>query len=157
MKRRLFSVVLCLSFLLSASPVSAGEPAEDKVYREALVAMLEASGSMEVVKTFLPQMISMMQRTYSNVPAEYWEKFEKKFGDATGTKFIDIYVPIYKRHLTVDDLNKITAFYQSPVGKKLAEATPLISAEAMQAGQQLGQEIGQEIIEELQKEGYIEE
>lgn len=119
--------------------------------------MLEASGSMTAVKTLVPQMISMMQRTYSNVPAEYWDNFAKQFAGVADTRFIDIYVPIYKRYLTVNDLKKITSFYKSPVGKKLAEATPVMTAEAMQAGQQLGQEIGLEIIEKLRKEGFIEE
>lgn len=157
MKKRLFSLVVCLAFLMSMPTVSAQEPAQDKVYKETLAEMLEASGSMTAVKALVPQMISMMRRTYSNAPAEFWDGLEKQFADAADTRFIDIYVPIYKRYLTVNDLKKITSFYKSPVGKKLAEATPLMSAEAMQAGQQLGQEIAQEIMEKLQKEGFVEE
>lgn len=157
MKKGLFSLVLCLAFLVSASSVSAQDAAQDKVYREELAKMLEASGSMAAVKTLVPQMISMMQRTYSNVPAGYWDNFAKQFAGVADTRFIDIYVPIYKRYLTVNDLRKITSFYKSPVGKKLAEATPIMTAEAMQAGQQLGQEIGLEILNQLQKDGYVEQ
>lgn len=157
MKKGLFSVVLCLSFLMAAPAVSAQNAAPDKAYREALVKMFEASGSMATIKTVVPQMISMMRHTYSNVPDAFWTQFGDQFAAEADGRFLDLYVPIYKKYLTLDDLKKIVAFYQSPVGKKLAEATPAMSAEAMQAGQQLGQEIGQEIIEKLQKEGYIEE
>lgn len=157
MKKGLFSIVLCLAFLVSASSVSAQDAAQDKVYREELAKMFEASGSMATIKTVVPQMISIMRRTYSNVPDTFWTQFGDRFTAQADTRFLDLYVPIYKKYLTLGDLKKIVAFYKSPVGKKLAEATPVMSAEAMQAGQQLGQEIGREIIEKLQTEGYIEE
>lgn len=153
MKKGLFSIVLCLTILLSATSVSAQEDA----YRKALVEMLDASGSMVAIKTMVPQMIALMQRTYSNVPEDFWKAFGDKLNERAYAQFIDIYVPIYKRQLTLEELKKITAFYKSPVGKKLAAATPVMTAEAMTAGQQLGQQIAQEIVAKLSEEGYIEE
>lgn len=153
MKKGLFSIALCLTLLLSATSASA----QDNTYRKALNEMLEASGSLSAIKSMVPQMISMMQRTYSNVPDDFWKTFGEVMTKKADTRFLDIYVPIYQRYLTLDDLKKITAFYQSPVGKKLAKATPVMTAEAMEAGQQLGQEIAQEIVERLTEEGYIKE
>ena len=121
MKKRLFSIALCLTFILSATSVSA----QDAAYREALSKMLEASGAMTTVKSMVPQMIGMMKHTYSNVPDEFWKNFEEQLSEKANTQFLDIYVSIYHRYLTISDLKKITAFYESPVGKKLAESTPV--------------------------------
>lgn len=74
MKKRLFSIALCLTFILSATSVSA----QDAAYREALSKMLEASGAMTTVKSMVPQMIGMMKHTYSNVPDEFWKNFEEQ-------------------------------------------------------------------------------
>jgi hypothetical protein len=49
---------------------------------------------------------------------------------------------------------KIIEFYQTPVGKKYAEKTPLIMQESMQVGQQWGMKIGQEFQNKLQEQGY---
>ena len=48
MKKRLFSIALCLTFILSATSVSA----QDAAYKEALSKMLEASGAMTTVKSW---------------------------------------------------------------------------------------------------------
>ena len=140
MKKRLFSIALCLTFILSATSVSA----QDSAYREALSKMLEASGAMTTVKSMVPQMIGMMKN------------FEEQLSEKANTQFLDIYVSIYHRYLTISDLKKITAFYESPVGKKLAESTPVMTAEAMEAGQQIGMGIAKEIMANLKEKGYVQ-
>ena len=95
MKKRLFSIALCLTFILSATSVSA----QDAAYREALSKMLEASGAMTTVKSMVPQMIGMMKHTYSNVPDEFWKNFEEQLSEKANTQFLDIYVSIY--HLSL--------------------------------------------------------
>ena len=145
MKKRLFSIALCLTFILSATSVSA----QDAAYREALSKMLEASGAMTTVKSMVPQMIGMMKHTYSNVPDEFWKSFEEQLSEKANTQFLD-------RYLTISGLKKITAFYESPVGKKLAESTPVMTAEAMEAGQQIGMGIAKEIMANLKEKGYVQ-
>lgn len=56
--------------------------------------------------------------------------------------------PIYQKHLTLKD---IIAFNDSPVGRKPATATPLITKESMQAEQQLGMEIVADIQKALKE------
>lgn len=153
MKKGLFSIVLCLAFLVSATSVSAQEDS----YRKALAQMLDASGTLAVDKASISQLLPLMQHTYSNVPDTFWVEYEKEFSQKVEEKFIDVYVPIYKKYLTENDLKKITSFYKSPVGSKLAESTPTIVAESVAAGRQFGRELVQMIMQKLQEEGYIEE
>ena len=62
---------------------------------------------------------------------------------------VDIYVPIYQKYFTLDELREIVAFYDSPVGRKLAAATPAMTREGMEKGQQLGMEIANEMMAEV--------
>jgi hypothetical protein len=41
-------------------------------------------------------------------------------------------VPVYQRHLTRQDIKSTLAFYSSPVGQKLMQEMPAMTAEAMQ-------------------------
>jgi len=69
-------------------------------------------------------------------------------------ELVEMLAPVYKKHLSEDDLDKIIQFYNTPVGKKLAEATPAITQESMQVGQQWGMKVGQIVADKLEKAGY---
>ncbi|MNL81411.1 hypothetical protein D3C87_2085160 [compost metagenome] len=56
--------------------------------------------------------------------------------------------------MSEQDLKELIAFYQSPIGKKLAEKTPFIVADSMQAGQVWGKKLGEDIIKKIQEKGY---
>lgn len=32
---------------------------------------------------------------------------------------MEVYAPIYQQHMTLDELKKVVAFYESPAGRKL--------------------------------------
>jgi uncharacterized protein len=42
---------------------------------------------------------------------------------------------VYANNFTVDELNKLLAFYQQPVGQKLLQQSPAITQQAIQIGQ----------------------
>ena len=83
----------------------------------------------------------------------FWDGFQKKWEGKFGSKLAELYAPVYQKYLTLDDLKKIVAFYESPVGKKLGASTPAMMAEGMQIGQKLGMEIATELQQELQAQG----
>ena len=126
----------------------------DTEFKAKLKSMFEVSGSEETYQTVIKQMISMYKQQFNNVPEETWDDLEKEFLKTSMDDLVDMLVPVYSRHLTLDDIQKIIEFYQTPVGKKYAEKTPLIMQESMQVGQQWGMKIGQEFQEKLQEEGY---
>jgi hypothetical protein len=67
---------------------------------------------------------------------------------------VTVMVPVYKAHLSEADLKEIIKFYESSVGKKLAQKTPVITQESMQAGQQWGQVIAGKVMKKMQEKGY---
>ena len=67
----------------------------------------------------------------------------------------EMLAPIYYKRLTLSDLQEITKFYESPVGKKMAAAQPAIASESMAVGQQWGMKIATKVEEALKAKGYL--
>lgn len=70
-------------------------------------------------------------------------------------QLINMILPVYQKHLTEADLKGIIAFYETPVGKKYAEKTLLITQESMLAGQEWGKKIGEKVTDKLRDKGYL--
>ncbi len=147
MKSKLILALMCLIFL-SVQAVS-GQDSENK-YKEVLGRMLTVSGAMKTSEAIIPQITAMVKQTSTSAPEDFWNSFIEKYKAKFHNRIVDFYAPVYQKYLTIDDLNKIIAFYESPVGKKLATATPAMTTESMQLGQQLGMEIATELQKELE-------
>lgn len=116
MKKGLVLVVMCVAMLFAAAPSASAQAPSDE-YKATLEKMLELSGSMASAKAMVPQMISMLKQQ-SSASASFWDGFQKKWEGKFGSKLAELYAPVYQKYLTLDDLKKIVAFYESPVGKK---------------------------------------
>ena len=65
--------------------------------------------------------------------------------------FYEIIYPIYHKHLTIEDIKALIAFYKTPVGKKVITVMPQLTQDSMHAGQVWGQSLGPIIQERLVK------
>lgn len=122
----------------------------ENAYRSALEKMLQRSGSLEGSKAVLTKTFSMLRAQYPDVPASFWEEQEAKVTTKLLDKIVDIYLPIYQKYMTLEDMNEIISFYDSPVGKKMTEATPKMMAEGFEISQKVAMEIITEMMQELQ-------
>lgn len=145
-------VVVVLSFLVVSLGSAFGQV--DNKYKLTLKKMLEAGGSEASFKVVIKQMVDMLKQQKTNVPDSIWSDFENEFSKTSMDDLVEMLIPVYQKHMTVADLEKIIEFYQTPVGKKFAEKTPLIMQESMQVGQQWGMAMGTKFQEKLQKKGY---
>jgi uncharacterized protein len=78
----------------------------------------------------------------------FWEEFKN---DIDYTDLLSLYIPIYKKHFNEADLQELIQFYESPIGKKLVEKTPQITAESMTSGQEWGMKLAAKVMERLEK------
>ncbi len=64
---------------------------------------------------------------------------------------------IYARKFSIAEMQQITRFYKSPIGRKLVVQLPQIMQESMRIGQSVSQKIGADIIrrfkDEVKKQG----
>lgn len=126
----------------------------NKEYRSTLKKMFEVSGSEESFQTVIRQMFVMFKQQYSNVDAGVWEELEKEFSKTSIDDLTEMMVPVYSKYMTLSDLQEIIAFYETPIGKKLAQSTPFITQESMQVGQIWGMKIGQDFEKRMKEKGY---
>ena len=139
--------IILILFLFSYSFVSA----QDDSYSIKVKKMLKLSGSSDNFNAAVSKMMDLERETYQSIlPIEFFEELETEMLDIGFEKLVPKFIPIYRKHLTEEDLDGIIAFYESAPGKKLAEKTPLILVDAMQIGAEWGAEIGEMIFHKVQ-------
>ena len=65
---------------------------------------------------------------------------------------IEAIAAIYAQHFTTEELTQLSAFYDSPVGRKLIKEMPQIMSETMTMAQTFAQKMAMEVMVKLQPE-----
>jgi len=143
----------CISLLFLAS-VTFSNAQGNTEYKAKLKKMFEVSGSEKSYKVAIEQMFTMFKQQKTAVPDSVWQQFEGEFLKTSLDDLVEMLEPVYVKSLTQDDLQQLIAFYQTPIGLKYANQTPVIMQESMQVGQQWGRKIATEFQEKLKAKGY---
>lgn len=147
--KKILCLVVCAIFV-AALPARA----QSDEYRKAVAEMMELTGALRNADVVMTRLVGYMKTSLPSVPEAVWAKMVSKFNEKIRARMVDIYVPIYFKYLTLEDLGKLNEVYASPVMQKMVGATPEIMQEGMAAGAAMGQEIVAEMQKELQAEGY---
>ena len=134
MKKIFITLLLLISFNSLSS--------QDQ-YKSLLIDYMTAQGQFETFNATIDQMGSMMGVTIKESDKEEFTK------DVMGS-LIDLLVPVYKKHFSEQDLKDAIEMYETPIGKKISEKTPIIAQETMQASMQWGMELSQKMQKYLQ-------
>jgi len=86
------------------------------------------------------------------IPAAFWDAF-LAHARREIPQLVDTLIPIYASHFTRPELDQLVRFYDSPLGRHLAEVQPTIAEESIQAGQRWGMVIGRDIGDSLARAG----
>ncbi|HEY4839334.1 MAG TPA: TonB family protein [Candidatus Acidoferrales bacterium] len=137
-----FLVILC-TVAASARPQTPADPAKIAQIHHLLDIMDIANNVVRGTTGSLPELDKLTDSlmTWPGSPPEVLERAKKrqelsreimlaKFHDVD---FVDLLVPIYDRHYSLDDINALIAFYQTPTGRRTLEVEPLISVEVRQS------------------------
>ncbi len=137
--------------LLSAQ--SNPTPAETDPAKTALIhRLLVLTRATELVVSSIEGAIPAQRLANPEIPAEFWDEFAAR-ARADTARFMRMLVPIYARHLSREHLEGLVAFYETPVGRHLAEVQPQLTRESMTAGQQWGAQLGAEVGADLAERG----
>jgi uncharacterized protein len=125
------------------TPVTPGLPAEQKVDPEkekAIRHLMDLTGTAKMGNN-MTEMISMQVKTAMsrNLPADRLAKFMDDFNQklsvrAPATEVADAQIPIYAEHFTMDDLQGMIHFYESPVGQRMVKTLPAVLQESQKTG-----------------------
>ena len=136
MKKPIVVLALILTFFTSHS--------QNESYKDVLLEYMEVQGSLDSFNNSIDQMSQMMG---GQIEADKL----KPIMDEMFLSLVDALVPVYKNHLSIQDLKDGIKMYKTPIGKKIAQKTPLITQETMNVSMQWGMEFSSKIQELMQK------
>ena len=113
---------------------------QNEGYKEVLLDFMEAQGTLDTFNSTIDQMSEIMG---NQIEAEKI----KPLMDEMFSGLIDALVPVYQKHLSIQDLKDGIGMYQTPIGKKIAEKSPLITQETMGVSMEWGIQFSSKIQE----------
>jgi uncharacterized protein len=136
-------LVLCSIFFCAPAFTQNAPPLSDEM-RAALMKLIESNGELAQFKLAPQMLIGALKPTAPNLPAEFWDKEQKKIDDGLKGLF-DKLLPLYAQYYTLEDVNNMIAFYETPSGKKMVASTAALTAEGFQIGQAWGVQAGADL------------
>lgn len=136
MKKSIFVIAFILLFNSGYS--------QSENYKDVLLEYMEVQGSLDTFNTNISQMAKMVGGQIDDEKLK--PIFEEMFAE-----LINNMVPIYQNHFSIQDLKDGIQMYKTPIGKKIAEKTPLITQEIMGASIELGMKFATRLQEVMQK------
>lgn len=157
----MFAVSICLTAFGAYAPAlgqdhapeqSAGKQAKEADIRR----LLNLMGAGKVGAQVMDQMFGTIHDSMGQqVPAKIWDDLVADFkAEFSPDALIELNVPIYDKHYTHEEIRQLISFYESPLGQKVTNVTPLIAKEAYEAGAAHGRRVLQRIYERLRSRGY---
>ena len=147
--KKVISILVCI---LAFSSISLAQ--SDAKYEKTLKKMFKVSGSEQAYATAITQMLPMFKKQYPDIDSKIWDELEKEFESTSLNDLAELLVPVYQKHFTIKELKELISFYESPIGKKLAETNPAIMKESMEVGQKWGYQIGVNFKKKMEEKGY---
>ena len=117
-----------------------------------ILKLLRISGTDKMADQMMDAIIPQFQQLIPDIPKAFWDRFRAKLNI---DDLLYACIPAYSKYYTHEEIKQLIAFYESPLGKRMVEITPLLAKDTMEIGQKWGEKLGQEIVGELISEGYI--
>jgi uncharacterized protein len=154
--RFILLTVALFSFLTPNLAFSDELNSEKKI---AIKQLLEITEAMKIgalfADAFLQQITQALKQSKPDIDPKAFEIIESEVNNVINEELVEKesllphMIPIYHKHLSLEEINGLIQFYQTPLGKKALNAMPQMMQEGMQAGQVWGQSVGQKIHERL--------
>jgi hypothetical protein len=73
---------------------------------------------------------------------KFMETFTANFNASVSPKAVtDAMVTIYARHFSLEDIQEVTKFYESPIGQRMVKEMPDVNRESQSTGMQMDQKV----------------
>lgn len=115
--------------------------------------LIDLTFSRERINKVVREALYLMKKAMPQVPEKIWSEVIAELHLDTDL-LPQIYVPIYDRFYTAEDVKQLIALYESPLGRKMARNKELIDIEAALRGQAIDEEMMKRIQEKLKAKGF---
>ena len=154
-RKTTFSLVLTSLLAGALLPAQDSAPASSAVDPEkaALIdRFLRTTNAYSFYDTIVDQVCGAYQKRYPQIEKDFWTDFKKNH-----TRREDLFgqiIPIYAKHLSVEDLQAILAFFESPSGKKYTAVLGDLGKETGNAALDFEKDLNTRILKRLKEAGY---
>ena len=138
-------------------------------HRSDIVRLLELTHAVEMGEelggAMADEMINMLKASQPSLPPRVFEIIREEsvafVKDAVGGDegMLEDIIAVYADQLSPEDTRELVGFYETPTGRRIADAMPEIQRRSMQVGQawgeRMGPGLGVAITERLQEEGFL--
>jgi hypothetical protein len=84
---------------------------------------------------------------------KFMETFAQKFSaSAPPSAVTDAIVPVYAKHFSMEDIQSLTKFYETPLGREVVKVMPEVAQESQQAGAQIDQKAAIAVLRNMSDE-----
>jgi hypothetical protein len=130
------------------------DPAKDAAIRHLMDITDTSKMGDSISSGITSQVHSVMSRS---VPADRLQKFmgsfSQKFSESAPAGAInDNTAAVYARHFSMEDIQGLTKFYESPLGQRVLKTLPEAQQEAYSTGQQMDQQVAMQILRGMSDE-----
>lgn len=144
---KLVFVFLPLTFLIT-TPQLPAQNAITPEKRKEIERMIELTGEKRGMDRQKAEMFATLRARSPEIPEETWVRIEKKL---TLEFLVDQVVPVYDKHLSLEDLRAANAFFETEAGQHFLVTRPKIVQEATAIGREYGRRVGEEVRKQLQQ------
>jgi uncharacterized protein len=138
-------------------PAPAATPAViDPAKAAAIRQLLDVTGSGKMGEEVLDLMMQQIKQGMAGAIPEgdrlqrFMNTFANDFqGRITAQQINDAIIPIYAQQLSLEDIQAMIAFYQSPAGQHVIKALPQIIQESQAVGSSMGQKAALDTLREM--------
>jgi hypothetical protein len=128
------------------------DPAKKAAIAHLLVSMHATDLMNQQMQMMAPSVIKLLKANPDFAP-EFADEFGRRFvSQVTTDAVVQIVTQGYADHFSMEEIKDLTAFYDSPAGKKLVELQPSIVADVVKKSQEYGQKLGMKITQDILKE-----
>jgi hypothetical protein len=142
----------------SQAPAAASS-AVDPAKTAAIKQLLDVTGSGKMGEEVLSLMMQQIRQGMAGAIPEsdrlqkFMDTFSKDFqGRITAQQINDAIVPIYAEHLSLEDIQSMIQFYQTPAGQHVIKALPQIIQQSQAAGSAMGQKAALDTLRQMSVE-----
>jgi len=142
--------------VISAPALDTIPPPQDELTNE-LRKMLEMTGALNLGVQFAKGIQDLQATGQDILPKEFYERMYEAIANGDGKRwFENAIIKIYRKHLILEDVKQLNAFYSTPAGKKYISFLPVFLEESQQLGAGIGRYLGLKIYDQLRKEGKVD-
>jgi hypothetical protein len=136
----------------AAKPTTGVSPEKESAIRK----LFEASGIRESMQQMLGGSIETVRPTMKRMlpPGEYQEKLINLFVERFSQKMkvddiVELIIPIYDKYFSIEDIEGLTKFYETPAGKKALSKLTQVMMECQAVGAKFGEQAGRQAMAEV--------